>query len=291
MTTNPTGQTLTAEQAMANARSILEINGFRIRQDGQRISVDALDADSVPNFYYSTALLTIAGDYQGLADGALRNLLSCPDLVPGDLATLLLQLSEAPSHDAYVPLRRGVDDRLDALGNAEVAALLRRVVANFDDAWAFTRASRRIAVGLSQRAVEAFGDLTSAGRQLFSHLRPSLQALMGRPQAAQIDEAISVIEDAESRLDELLDQFGSHCQAMLVPNDRVIDPREPLDSPANQPRMRMLDRQLKAALPLDRDHVEPLMEAIEQAAGMVMTVVTAMRQVDERLSMLGVTSA
>jgi hypothetical protein len=289
--TTTTGQALTADQAKANARSILEINGFRIRQDGQRISVDALDTDSVPNFYYSTALLTIAGDYQGLADGALHNLLSCPGLLADEIAAVMGQLAEAPTHDDYVRLRSGMEDRLEALADADVRNLLTRVLANLDDSWAFTRASRRIAVGLSKRAIEAFTDLTSAGRQAFGQLRVPLQALMGRPQPSQVEEAIDAIETAEGQLDELLDQFGSHCQAMLVPTDRVLDPREPLDSTANQPRMRMLERQLKAALPLDREHVEPLMEAIEQAAGMVMTLVTAMRQLDERLSMLGVTSA
>jgi hypothetical protein len=293
MTTPASGPPLTAEQAKANARAILEIHGYRIRQDGRVVSVDALDADSVPNFYYSTALFTIAADYQGIADGALRNLLSCPGLLPAELAAMMQRLADASTQEAYDVMRAGMADRLTLLvPDVDLRQLVGRIVAHLDDSWSFTRASRRVAVGLAARAVEAFGQLTAGGRTTFGELRPVLQMMMmGRPQPSQIDDAIDAVEAAESQLGELIETFTEHCKAVLVPADRVVDPREPLDSTANLPRMRVLAKQLNAALPLDRDHVDPVLDAIEQAAGIVMTVMTGIRQLDERLSALGVTSA
>jgi len=236
MTTPASGPPLTADQAQANARAILEINGYRIRQDGRVVAVDALDADSVPNFYYSTALFTIAADYQGIADGALRNLLSCPNLLPAELAAKMQQLADAPTQEAYDALRPGMEDRLTLLVPDEALRhLVGRVVAHLDDSWSFTRASRRVAVGLAARAVEAFGQLTADGRRVFGELRPVLQMMMGRPQPNQVDAAIDAVEAAESQLGELVETFGNHCQAVLVPADRVLEPREPLDSPANLP--------------------------------------------------------
>jgi hypothetical protein len=291
MSTTMTGAPTTAAEAKANAKAILDIHGFQLRQGGQLISVETLDPASVGNFYYTLAFMTIAGDYRNLGEGAIGALTSVAGVLPEALASILKGVPSAETIDAYRAERAQIEAMLAGVSDTDTVQLVQRILGNLDDAWSFMRAARRVGVSLAGFAIEGFDDVHTRGRVVFSHMRPALQELMGRPQPAQVEAAISAIEAAETGLDEMVADFERQMSAMLVPDGRALNPCEPLDSQANQPRMRLLNKQLAAALPQDAAQIEPVLAAVERAAGMIMTVMTGIRQLDERLSALGVTSA
>ena len=113
---------------------------------------------------------------------------------------------------------------------------------------------------------------------------------MGRPTDAQIDTAIGTVESVQTDLDDQIEAYEALLRSLLIPPERIPDPAQPMNGVDNEARLKYVRQQLTSATLADGAAVTALLGAIQRAASMIMTVVTAIRQVDQRLETFGVTS-
>jgi hypothetical protein len=276
----------TTPDALATTKAILALPGYRMIQGGRVVDMASLDPESLGNFYHVLAMSTIAGDYRNVAEGAILALTADAALVPPEIAALLRQIPDAPTQEAYVALRDRIlatfPDPADPVGEQ-----VREIMVRFDDGWAFITAARRTAVAMSERACQGLDWIGQEARTLFGSVRPMIQEMMGRPAPDRQQALAEGFESADQRLNQLLDDYRQQLLGMLAPDDKVPTPLAPLDAPENQPAMRTLQRRLGAVLAHAPERVDTVVDGLQRSASLLMTVATALDQLEDQLGALG----
>jgi hypothetical protein len=278
----------------AAARAVLAEAGFQITANGQAIPLDRVDPSQLWNFYHVAQLLVAYTGHRHKAERVLNALDHPAGRIEGPELLALEAVRRCGKVDGialFGRVKSAAEAPVAHLDDSELQGILQDVMACYGTAFAFQDIALRGIGFLSQRVVAAFDELQGRAKSLFVALRPVLQELMGRPTDPQIDAAITQVETAQETLDGLMEDFRLYVDGLMVAEEHCPDPTQPMDASGNDARIKYVRRQLQVVLGDDGVTCESLVQAMERAAGMIRTVVTAIQQIDQRLAGFGVTAA